>query len=190
MPCTEDVQAGNGLYNNKRDRFERWTSRNFKGVVYGMASPNADSQSRYQEEAGTFLAIMGEMAPQIGLDYTVDSLQRLDQFISEHFDPPGAKFVDETLPVGIGCYVGEVIIRHIGGHWNPEGKPEINEIGPLEAIQPIEKARQRFEQGREHSLSWYYHAIQKQAYEGDDPPQRNGNGKGGLLDMIMGIFKK
>jgi hypothetical protein len=158
-----------------------------------MASPNADSKSRYQEEAGTFLSIMGEMAPQIGLDYTIDSLQRLDQFISEHFDPPGSKFVDETLLVGIGCYVGEVIIRHIGGHWNPEGKPEINEIGPLEAIQPIEKARQRFEQGREHSLSWYYHAIQKQAYEGGEPPRRNQdgkNGQGGLLDMIMGIFKK
>ena len=46
-----------------------------------MASPHPAPQSRYQEEAGTFLSTMGEMAPQIRLDYSVESLQRLDQFI-------------------------------------------------------------------------------------------------------------
>lgn len=170
-----------------------------------MASPNAGSQSRYKDEAGTFLTIMDEMAPQIGLDYTVESLQRLDQFITEHFDPPGSKFVGETLPMGIGCYVGEVIIRHIGGEWNPEGKPEINGIGPIEAIFPIDKAIKRFTEGREHSLSWYYHTIQKHAYEaGIEPlapqgyhheaaPHPNLSRKdegGGLLGMLKGLFGK
>jgi hypothetical protein len=162
-----------------------------------MVSSNTGSQSRYQAEAGTFLAIMGEMAPQLGLDYTVDSLQRLENFISEHFDPPGSKFVGETLPVGIGCYVGEVIIRNIGGHWNLEDKPEINGLGPIEAIYPIEKAQKRFENGREESLAWYYHAVARQAYEAgveirpvapqSFPKQEKPKG---LLEQLLGFFKK
>src|SRR5690606_16752957 len=117
-----------------------------------MASPETGSSSRYQEEAGAFLAIMDEMAPQIGLDYSIDSLQRLDQFIADHFEPPGEKFAGDTLLIGVGSYVGEVIIRHLGGHWNDEGKPEINEIGPVQAIFPIEKAQKRFQNGRTDSL--------------------------------------
>jgi len=132
-----------------------------------MASVNPEQQSGYQQEAGAFLSTMDEMAPQVRLDYSVESLQRLEQFISEHFDPPGSKFVGETLLRGIGCYVGEVIIRHLGGCWNPEGKPEVNGIGPVEAIYPIEKAQKRFENGRQESLAWYYHSIAKQAYEGE-----------------------
>jgi hypothetical protein len=130
-----------------------------------MASSNQKQTSRYQEEAGSFLALMSEMAPQLGLDYSVDSLQRLDQFISEHFEPPGSKVVDENLVTQIGCYVGEVMIRQIGGSWAPEDKPEITGIGDMEAIRPLEKVRHRFENGRQDSLIWYYHAITKQAYE-------------------------
>lgn len=132
-----------------------------------MTSVNPEQQSSYQQEAGAFLSIMDEMAPQIRLDYSVESLQRLEQFISEHFDPPGSKFVGENLLTGIGCYVGEVIIRHLGGHWNQDCKPEVNDIGPVEAIYPIEKVQKRFELGRQESLSWYYHSIAKQAYEGE-----------------------
>jgi len=165
-----------------------------------MASQQTGSQSRYQDEAGTFLTIMDEMAPQIRLDYSVESLQRLDQFITEHFDPPGSKFVAETLPVGIGCYVGEVIIRHLGGHWNKEGKAEVNAIGPVDAVFPIDKALKRFTEGREHSLAWYYHSIQKHAYEAEhgiapkneeaaEPPVPANSAKdGGLLGFIKGLF--
>ena len=161
-----------------------------------MAAP--DQQSRYQTEAGTFLSTMDEMAPQVGLDYSVDSLQRLDQFITEHFEPPGSKPVAETLPVGIGCYLGEVIIRHIGGYWNEDGEPQIDGLEPMEAILPIEKARKRFENGRQDSLSWYYHAIAKRAYEAGvaEMPQSNtpstvrtGRNKG-LLGFLQDFFKR
>jgi hypothetical protein len=156
-------------------------------------------QSQYQQEAGTFLTIIGEMAPELGLDYTVESLQRLDQFIAEHFDPPNSKHVGETLPVGIGCYVGEVIIRNLGGHWNADGQPEINDIGPVQSIFPIDKAIKRFQNGREDSLAWYYHTIAKHAYEAGmavPQPQLTVTGgsrpgkPGGFMGFLQGFFKK
>jgi hypothetical protein len=170
-----------------------------------MASANPDQQPpsiNYYQEAGTFLTIMDEMAPQVALDYSVESLQRLDQFISEHFEPPGSKFVGETLPVGIGCYVGEVIIRHVGGHWNAEGKPEVNDIGPIEAIFPVDKAIKRFNNGKQDSLAWYYHSIAKKAYEGgleqkttarplpSSPVTTQPENQDGLMGLFKGFFKK
>jgi hypothetical protein len=153
-----------------------------------MASVNPEQQFSYQQEAGTFLTIMDEMAPHTCLDYSVESLQRLEQFINEHFDPPGSKFVGESLPLGIGCYVGEVIIRHLGGHWNLEGRPEVNNIGPIDAIYPIEKAQNRFKNGRQDSLAWYYHSIAKRAYEAGYNPSK-ATGTHGHDDGVMGFFK-
>ncbi len=165
------------------------------------ASPKTQPASQYRDEAGTFLSIMDEMAPQIRLDYSVESLQRLDQFISEHFEPIGEKNVGETLPTGIGCYLGEVIVRNLGGYWNKEGKPEINGLGQIDAVFPIEKALRRFEGGKQEALAWYYHSLVKQAYEaGHQPPtpqhapsvqRRSGNNAGGgLFGLLKGIFGK
>ncbi len=160
----------------------------------------------YAVKAGEFLSIMDEMAPQIALDYSVESLQRLDQFISEHFDVNHGRQVDETLPVGIGAYVGEVIIRHIGGNWHPDGKPEVNSIGPIAAVFPLEKAHKRFTNGKQDSLSWYYHAIVKKAYEAGYEPDQNqlharhsvhhatqtvpADAQDGLLGIFKGLFSK
>lgn len=157
-----------------------------------MTSVHSDPNSRYPEEAGTFLSTMGEMAPHIGLDYSVDSLQRLDQYISEYFDNGKAPEANETLLLRVGSYVGEVIIRHLGGYWNEEGRPEINEVGPLDAIYPLEKAKQRFQNGKEDSLAWYYHAIAKQAYEAEQQ-QKNQTRTGadeGLMGLFKGLFRK
>ena len=157
-----------------------------------MASTNAGPQSRYEEEAGTFLSTMGEVAPQLRLDYSVESLQRLDHFISEHFEPLGEKSIAESLPIGSGSYVGEVIIRHLGGHWNEEGRPEVNEVGALEVIYPIEKAHKRFQNGREDSLAWYYHSIAKQAYEAEQiqAQKQETQSGGGFFDFLSNLFKK
>ena len=166
-----------------------------------MASVNPEQHAPYQQEAGEFLTVMDEMAPQVGLDYSVESLQRLDQFISEHFDPPNAKHVSEALTLRIGCYLGEVLIRHVGGHWNEDGKPEINEVGPISAIYPIERAKMRFLNGKTEALSWYYHSIAKQLYEAGvskpqyalsiaggtyDEPQE----EGGFISFLFGMFNK
>lgn len=166
-----------------------------------MSAVNPEQPGRsldYRQEAGAFLTIMDEMAPQVALDYSVESLQRLDQFISEHFDPPGGKMVGESLAVGVGCYLGEVIIRHLGGCWSKNGEPAIEGIGPLETIFPLEKSKSRFQNGKQDSLAWYYHALLKKAGEaGFEPrtPARQPSSspvtapsKGG--EGLFGLFKQ
>ncbi len=103
------------------------------------------------------------MVPDLPLDYTAESIPALEQFIARQFDPPGSKYVGENLIIGVGCYVGEVIVRALGGHWNTEGKPEINGIGPIEAIFPINKAKKRFENGPADSLVHYFETVARYA---------------------------
>ncbi len=150
-------------------------------------SAGTDTESKYTAEAAVFLNIMDEMAPQIGLDYSVDSIQRLENFIAEHFDPPGSRQVSDSLVVGIGCYLGEVIIRHLGGHWNRQDRPEINQVGAVEAVFPIEKVRKRFENGPTDSLAWYYHSIVRQAHEAGQQLQVS---NGSLVGRLLAIFRK
>jgi hypothetical protein len=155
----------------------------------------------YRQQAGAFLSIMDEMAPQVGLDYSVDSLQRLDQFISEHFESVDVNMVGESMASGIGYYLGEVITRHLGGHWCEDGTPAIEGIGPLELVYPLEKVQQRFQNGKKDSLAWYYHGLLKKACEAGFTPQTRLRGhsfapvetveeqSGSMWDIFKNLFR-
>lgn len=121
------------------------------------------SPATYSQEAATFVALMRDLMPRLQLDYSAASMQALEALIAEQFDPPGSTFVGDQLPFSIGCYVGEVIVRTLGGAWNSEGKPEINQLGPIKAIFPMQKVVKRFTNGPEDSLSWYYTLITRYA---------------------------
>lgn len=117
----------------------------------------------YGEEAGQFVDIMRNLAPDLRLDYTRTSVIALEQFVAATFDPPGSTFVGEGLKVGIGCYIGEVIRRTVGGRWDAQGRPQINGIGEVEAIYPVQKVIKRFTNGPEDSLVHYYDTIVRYA---------------------------
>ena len=119
----------------------------------------------YQREADTFIEIMREMVPDLRLDYSPESIGRLDRFIAREFDPPGSKHVGESLPIGVGCYIGEVVIRTLGGFWSKAGLPEVNAIGQIKAIFPIQKAVKRFKNGAEDSLVSYFDTIARYAHK-------------------------
>jgi hypothetical protein len=119
----------------------------------------------YAVEAGSFLTLMDEMAPQLALDYSVESLQRLDQFISEHFEPPGARRIETSLLLGVGSYLGEVLVRQLDGAWAEDGKPLVVDIEGLEPINPLKKAQLRFQNGKQDSLAWVYHVLHKKVGE-------------------------
>jgi len=119
--------------------------------------------SKWRGEAETFVSIMRELAPEVRLDYSPKSLDELDAFITKRFEPLGSRRVGDSLIVGVGCYVGEVIIRTIGGHWGSAGGPEVDEIGGVQAVFPLQKAVKRFRNGAVDSLSFYYAAIKKHA---------------------------
>jgi hypothetical protein len=124
------------------------------------ASPAPREQSSpFQKEAASFVAIVGDIAPGLELDYTADSVRSLEDFIATSFDPPGSSYVPESLAVGVGCYVGEVVVRTLGGRWSPDGSAEVLDIGRVNCTFPIQKAQRRFANGPEDSLAWYYEVL-------------------------------
>jgi hypothetical protein len=124
------------------------------------ASPAPREQSSpFQKHAASFVSIVGDIAPGLDLDYSVDSVRALEDFIASSFDPPGSSYVPESLAVGVGCYVGEVVVRTLGGRWNPDGSAEVLDIGRVNCTFPIQKAQRRFANGPEDSLAWYYEVL-------------------------------
>jgi hypothetical protein len=134
-----------------------------------------EHSSPFQKQAASFVSIVGDIAPGLELDYSVDSVRALEEFISCSFDPPGSSYVPESLPVGVGCYVGEVVVRTLGGRWNPDGSAEVLDIGRVNCTFPIQKAQRRFANGPEDSLAWYYevlahYAAGEELAAGDEQP--------------------
>ena len=117
-------------------------------------------RTRWTIEAETFVSILKDLAPEVILDYSPTSLNKLDVFITERFEPVGSKHVGEALLLGMGCYVGEVIIRCLGGQWSQKG-PEITGIGGVQAVFPLQKVLKRFRNGPVDSLFFYYETIKK-----------------------------
>lgn len=117
----------------------------------------------YQKEAAVFVETMNQLAADLQLDYSIKSIADLESFIADHFDPPGSKFVGSSLIMGVGCYIGEVITRNLGGQWHKGGQPEINGLGQIEKIFPVQKAAKRFGNGPQDALTDYINVIKKYA---------------------------
>jgi hypothetical protein len=119
--------------------------------------------SPWAAEAAVFVEIMGDLAPEVRLDYSPASLSSLEEFIARQFDPPGSSFFGESLAVGVGAYVGEVVIRNLGGRWEPDGAPVVVGIGRIERTYPVQKAHKRFSNGPADSLAWFYQVVARYA---------------------------
>jgi hypothetical protein len=89
---------------------------------------------------------------QYPLDFTQQSLENLESFQA------APNFAGD-----LGCYVGEVIIRTLGGQWEEDGALRIyhpqrrDEL--LATISPISKARKRMTHGKEDNLAFFVQAI-------------------------------
>jgi hypothetical protein len=64
------------------------------------------------------------------LDYSPESLERLDGEIdSLREDGLDGEEAAEVLFV-FGCYLGEVMVRHLGGSWVPTGRSPLKDLSP------------------------------------------------------------
>jgi PPOX class probable F420-dependent enzyme len=91
--------------------------------------PRAEEPLSFETEAATFVEIMGDLGSGVSLDYSPASLRSLEDFIAARFDPPGSSFVGDNLPIGVGCYVGEVVIRNLGAAGAPRAPPRSSTSG-------------------------------------------------------------
>lgn len=126
-------------------------------------------------QAAAFVDIMGDLAPQVRLDFTPQSLKALDAFIGATFEGPSASPAPDSLQADVGAYVGEVIRRNIGGTWSADGS--LRDVGgEVSQIDSFGKARKRFANGDEDSLAWFYEVVRRHA--GSDTGEGPGRGNG------------
>jgi len=102
------------------------------------------------------------------LDYTPDSLEALDAEIEslreDGLDGEGAA---EALFV-FGCYLGEVLVRHLGGRWMPTARSPLRGVSPWPMVvalpdgsawDAIGKTYKRLELGDSEYLPAFFQAA-------------------------------
>lgn len=106
---------------------------------------------------------------QAELDYSVASLEFVDQFL-ERFRREGLSVNDcaETIFVA-GCYVGQVMVNQCNGNWVrqeeaglPEGvtmMPSVVKLPGGTIADPIAKAFKRFYYGESDSIFYFYQVF-------------------------------
>jgi hypothetical protein len=120
--------------------------------------PSADVSDMQREVAELFV----ETAAGFGVtfDYSEGSVNELEAW-ADHLWDPGTRPSEDALDSNsklIGAYLGEVMIRHVGGHWeaieNPRQIVVVLDSG-LEA-HVLNKAYKRQVNGRSDSLVEFY----------------------------------
>jgi hypothetical protein len=136
----------------------RQVKRGAMGLFQGWAPGD------FEQKAADF-CLQARDTYNLELDYTARSLQPLDEMITVYFGP-GSADDNPHLIVSIGCYVGEVVIRTLGGAWNPDEEffhsPAVIIPGKLQTRTfPLSRVWRRFEYGTAHSLPDYYNDVCK-----------------------------
>jgi hypothetical protein len=104
----------------------------------------------------------------VELDYSPQSLADVDRILGKfHEQKMRADQIGETV-FSFGCYVGEVLVRHLGGSWTMPEQGFLARLGignsSMMAVQmpngivwnPIGKTFKLLENGKEDSVSYFY----------------------------------
>jgi uncharacterized protein DUF6278 len=103
----------------------------------------------------------------VELDYSPVSLKKLDAIVDDLRRDQRFESV-QTLLFSMGCYVGEVLVRHAGGRWrtaeelgmgNGAISPIAVEMPGGRGCSPVARVYRRFQKGREDSLPAFYQAL-------------------------------
>jgi hypothetical protein len=103
------------------------------------------------------------------LDYTAESLRTLDGIIDDLRRDQRFEAL-QTLLFSMGCYVGEVLVRHAGGRWRSTQELEMGpgriasspiavEMPDGRGCNPVGRVYGRFQKGRENSLPAFFAAM-------------------------------
>jgi hypothetical protein len=134
-----------------------------------MGSLAEDAQT-YAERIAAALTQSGYQA-----DFSLESLRDVDRFFDEHSangEPIPGGLLSEQLGArlfGIGAYVGEVLRRLHGGHWqgndeDSEGEINVAVVFPDgSTIWPVQRVMKRLRNGAEDSIYPYGRLIAPRA---------------------------
>jgi hypothetical protein len=115
--------------------------------------------------AAEFVAAMRDLGWE--LDYSEQSVRTLEEMIEQQFEDwrpwRTGKVAKKNLPIAslVGAYLGEVMIRHLGGHWGwmPEFDVAAIQLRSGTWTSPPAKAQKRFVNGTGDNLAFYYEAL-------------------------------
>jgi len=108
------------------------------------------------------------------LDFTSESIKTLEKIIEEGWKTPMGERAAREVSMSIfslGSYLGETIIKNLGGKWqvntteeNPVEKmlnTKIVDLGKIAEIYPFGKTFKRFVNGKEDSLDFFYRSLER-----------------------------
>jgi hypothetical protein len=93
------------------------------------------------------------------LDFSPESVDRLDELIAESWPGVPEKGTYEPMVPALGAYVGEVLVRHTGANWirDPEQGYGVERNGQVAF--PMTEVSRRFELGPEHAIGRFYREV-------------------------------
>jgi hypothetical protein len=103
----------------------------------------------------------------VTLDYSPASLKELDTIVDDLRRDQRFEAL-QTLLFSMGCYVGEVLVRHAGGRWRTTeelgmgavaSSPIGVEMPDGRECNPVGRVYKRFQKGREDSLAGFFQAM-------------------------------
>ena len=100
----------------------------------------------------------------IDLDFSPRSVAVLDNAVDMFFDP--SETPPPTTIASFGAYVGEVVIRNLGGRWRPSQDwydCAVVDLGSIAELYPMRRVAKRFEEGSSASLVAWYAAVESSA---------------------------
>jgi hypothetical protein len=112
----------------------------------------------------------------VTLDYGVASLAQLDRIIEDLRRDQRFEVLQPVL-FSMGCYVGEVLVRHAGGRWRRAEdvglgvaaiSPIAIEMPDGRGCNPVGRVYRRFQKGREDSLASFFQSVAGRTAE--EPP--------------------
>jgi hypothetical protein len=111
-----------------------------------------------------------ETAKKLGdmtFDYSEQSVEQLESFVDRLWDPnaPPSEAELDSLTKLIGAYLGEVMIRNVGGHWawSPDRNMPAIETDQGSWAYVLDKVYKRQVAGSEESLVEFYEAFKTRA---------------------------
>ena len=103
----------------------------------------------------------------VTLDYSPASLKELDTIVDDLRRDQRFEAL-QTLLFSMGCYLGEVLVRHAGGRWRTtqdlgmgkvSSSPIAVEMPDGRGCNPVGRVYRRFQKGREDSLPAFFRAM-------------------------------
>jgi hypothetical protein len=103
----------------------------------------------------------------VTLDYGVESLRQVDGVLDDLRRDQSFENLQPLL-FAMGCYVGEVMVRHAGGFWRATEELGMGEVAssPIgiwvpdgRGCNPVGQVYRRFQNGPEDSLARFFHVM-------------------------------